>query len=179
MVRRTLVALALMAAAVVLGLDSREDAGPAAGESAAVPRSAETRVGRVRGTEAYIAVLYDGRRLRAYACDGSARRPPTVAEWFEAVWDSRAPVTMVSGGVRLRVERLDPDGRIRGRLDGHRFTATPATGPAGLDVRDGARWIRLADGSVRGAMVSTRPRKCRFVQVTGPNGTVQWVSVCG
>jgi hypothetical protein len=42
-------------------------------------------------------VTYDGERLRAYACDGSARRPATISAWFEAAWDGREPVTIVSG----------------------------------------------------------------------------------
>jgi hypothetical protein len=69
------------------------------------------------------------------------------------------------------------DGRISGRLDGHRFTVQPATGPAGLVEPNGARWVVLADGSIRGAMISTR-KPCRFVLVTGANGQQQWVSVC-
>ena len=145
------------------------------------PRAADdpaVRVGRVQGTEAYIALTYDGERLRAYACDGSARRPATLSGWFEAPWDGRAPITIVSaGGAKLRVERVHAGGRISGRLGGHRFMVEPATGPAGLVERDGARWVVLADGSIRGTMISTR-KPCRFVLVTGANGQQQWVSVC-
>jgi hypothetical protein len=148
--RLLLISIALMGLAVVLGLDSQPGRVGATDERAAValPRS-DSRVGRVQGTEAFIAVSYDGGRLRAYAGDGSARRPATMSVSFEADWDGREPVTTVGDGVRLRVERLHPDGRISGRLDGHRFTATPATGPAGLFDRAGSRWIVLADGSVR------------------------------
>jgi hypothetical protein len=102
-----------------------------------------------------------------------------VSAWFEAAWDGREAVSIVAAdGTRLSVERVTSDGRVRGRLDGHRFTASPASGPAGLVERDGIRSVVLADGSVRGTMVSTR-KPCRFVLVTGPGGQQQWVSVCG
>jgi hypothetical protein len=146
------------------------------------PRAADepaVSVGRVQGMEAYIAVTYDGKRLWAYACDGSARRPATKSAWFEAPWDGRAPITIVStGGAKLRVEHVHADGRISGRLGGHRFTVSPATGPAGLVEREGAGWVVLGDGSIRGAMVDPRPRKCRPVQVTLADGTTQIVTVC-
>ena len=172
-----IVSIALMGLAVLLAPDSHPGRGSADEESAAIARAADSRVGRVQGTEAFIALRYDGLRLQAYACNGSARRPATISGWFEADWDGREPVTMVSEGLRLRVERLHPGGRISGRLDGHRFTADPATGPAGLFERNGRRSVVLADGSVRGAMIQTR-KPCRFVLVTGPNGGQQWVSVC-
>jgi hypothetical protein len=56
--------------------------------------------------------------------------------------------------------------------------ATQPGEPAWLREHDGARWVVLADGSVRGTFVLTRPPKCRFVLVTSSNGTQQWVSVC-
>jgi hypothetical protein len=177
--RLLIVSVALMGLAVLLAPDSRRgDAARAGEESAAVAPTSDTRVGRVQGTDAFIAVTHDGGQLRAYACDGSARRPATLARWFDARWDGREPVTVVSDGVELRVERLHADGRISGRLDGHRFTADQATGKAGLVDRDPGTWIRLADGSVRGVMIDPRPRKCRPVQVTLADGTTQIVTVC-
>jgi hypothetical protein len=170
--RLVLISLVLMGLAVAVAPDSRESGSAAAGDGA------QSRVGPVQGSEAFIAVRYDGRRLRAYACNGSARRPATLSKWFEARWDGREPVTMVNGDSTLRVERLHADGRISGRLDGRTFTATPATGPGGLHERDGRRTIVLADGSQRGTMISPRPPKCRFVLVTGPGGRQQWVAVC-
>jgi hypothetical protein len=142
--RLIIISIALMGLAVLLGTDSPPDERPAA-----IVRAADTSVGRVQGTEAFIALRYDGRRLQAYAGDGSARRPATISGWFEAGWNGREPVTMTSDGLRLRVARLHADGRISGRLDGHRFTADPATGQAGLFGRDGRRSVVLADGSVR------------------------------
>jgi hypothetical protein len=96
-----------------------------------------------------------------------------------APWDGRTPITIVgAGGAKLRVERVHADGRISGRLDGHRFTVEPATGTAGLVERDGARRVVLADGSIRGTMIPTRPPRCRVVLVTSSSGQQQWVTVC-
>ena len=97
-----------------------------AGTATAKP-SRTVAVGKVQGTEAYLAVTYDGHRLRAYACNGSARRLPTISAWFDAPWDGRGPITVKSGG-----HTLELDGPTSGRLDGHRIELEPATGPAGL-----------------------------------------------
>ena len=119
------------------------------GGSAAAKDVSQTRVGRVQGSEAFIAVAYDGRGLRAYAVNGSARRPATLAKWFTARWDGRRAITMLSGASRLELEPLHADGRVSGTLDGRAFSAAPATGPAGLYERSGRRAIVLADGSQR------------------------------
>ena len=112
---------------------------------------ATTAVGKVSGTEAFLAVSYDGKRLRAYASDGSARRLPTISKSLRTRWDGRSPISAAG----LSIDRVLPrDGRIRGSLHGHRFTLEPATGPAGL--YDRTRWnlrrtsIVLPDGSIRG-----------------------------
>jgi hypothetical protein len=151
-----------------------------AGTAAAKP-SATTAVGKVQGTEAYLAVTYDGAKLRAYACDGSARRLPTISTWFEAEWDSRRAITVISGGHKLEIERVHADGRIEGELDGHPFVLERASGPAGLYERTSGTttdtWVVLATGDIRGAMVSPRPpKRCVRVTVTGPNGPeLVWV----
>jgi hypothetical protein len=146
----------------------------AAGSAAAKP-SRTVAVGKVRGTEVLLAVTYDGHRLRAYACNGSARRLPTISSWFEAAWDGRGPITVVSGGVELRMESA-----TEGALDGHRFALEPATGPAGLYERTSgttvATSVVLPSGEIRGAMIPLRPpRKCVAV-TTSSGGTV---IVCG
>jgi hypothetical protein len=124
---------------------------PVLAAAPAEARTTTTAVGKVNGTEAFLAVSYDGQRLRAYACDGSARRLPTISKRFKTRWDGRSPIS--AGG--LSIDRMLPrDGRIRGRLHGHRFTLEPATGPAGL--YDRTRWnvrrtsVVLPDGSIRG-----------------------------
>ena len=137
----------------------------------------------MRGTEAFLAVIYDGHRLHAYACDGSARRLPTISSWFEAPWDGRSAISVVNGGVELRIERVHEDGRISGRLDGRRFDAEPGDRACGALRADRAarrreRSVVLASGDIRGAFIPLRPRKCRAVLVTSPGGTAQYVMVC-
>lgn len=145
-----------------------------AATSAVAKPSRTVAVGKVHGTEANLAVTYDGHRLRAYACNGSARRLPTISSWFEAAWDGRSPITVVGSGVELRMENA-----TEGTLDGHRFALEPATGPAGLYERTSGttttRSVVLPSGEIRGVMIPTRPpRKC--VRVSTSNGTVV---VCG
>ncbi|HEX5619637.1 MAG TPA: hypothetical protein VFX51_14545 [Solirubrobacteraceae bacterium] len=137
----------------------------------------ETSVGRVDGTRAFIAVSLRGDRLRAYVCDGTLRRDPTISTWFRTRWDRGGPLTLHRAGHTLR---LTPG--LRGRLDGHRFRTRPVDAPAGLfrgrHQRLRTTWIVLGNGHKRGTFVPTRPPKCRFVLVTGSNGQQQWVTVC-
>jgi hypothetical protein len=129
----------------------------AAGSAVAKP-ARTVAVGKVQGTEAYLAVTYDGHRLRAYACNGSARRLPTISAWFEAPWDGRSPIAVTVGGHTLRL-----DGPLSGRLDGHRFTLDRASGPGGLYEQVSGTTsetsVVLNNGEIRGAMASTRPRR--------------------
>jgi hypothetical protein len=133
-------------------------------------------VGRVDGTQAFIALSVEGGKLRVYVCDGTLRRDPTVSAWFRGRADARE---LRAGGHTLTI---DPGGKT-GSFDGHAFTLRPATSPSGLfqGRRDGteATWIVLQGMQKRGTFIPTRPPKCRFVLVTGPNGTQQWVNVCG
>jgi hypothetical protein len=137
----------------------------------------ETSVGRVDGTRAFIGVSLRGDRLRAYVCDGTLRRDPTISVWFRSRWDGRAPLVLRRGAHTLRITPS-----LRGRLDGHRFRTRSVDAPAGLfrGHRKQLRttWIVLRSGHKRGAFVPTRPPKCRFVLVSGPNGQQQWVTVC-
>ena len=179
----SLLVILISGAAVALALAAPPGDPARAGEERfTVPRVPNALVGKVSGTEAYIALSYDGSRLRAYACDGSARRQPTISRWFEGAWDGRTPVTIARGGSELRIDRVVPRTRIDGRLDGRRFTVVPATGPAGLyDRAAGERrdtWIVLGHGGVRGVIVDPRPRKCRPVFATLADGTTQLVTVC-
>ena len=148
----------------------------AAGTATAKP-SRTVAVGKVQGTAAYLAVTYDGHRLRAYACDGSARRLPTISAWFEAPWDGRSPIAVTVGGHTLR-----RDAPTSGRLDGHRFALERATGPAGLFEQTSGTTtetsVVLPNGEIRGAMIPTRPPRCRLVLVTSSSGQQQYVTVC-
>ena len=152
-------------------------AGLAFAASATAKPSRTVAVGKVQGTEAYLAVTYDGHHLRAYACNGSARRLPTVSAWFEAPWDGRSPIAVTAGGHTLRL-----DGPLSGRLDGHRFTLHRATGPGGLyEELSGTTTetsVVLDNGEIRGTFVPTRPPRCRVVLVTSSSGQQQSVTVC-
>jgi hypothetical protein len=189
--------LALLAAtaALALGLQgaSQEQAaaGPAAGPTADPVRLKllpNSKVGRVAGTRAYIALSFDGRRLRAYVCDGTRGRPGTISQWLDARWDGHSPITLRRNGIEVRIDAVHADGRVTGRLTAfsgpHAFTVEPASGPAGLyDGTDSARphhrlratWIVLADRSIRGAFACPRPpkKRCRVVTVTLADGTSQ------
>ena len=148
----------------------------AAGSAVAKP-SRTVAVGKVQGTEAYLAVTYDGHMLRAYACNGSARRLPTISAWFEAPWDGRSAIAVTVGGHTLRLETP-----TSGRLDGHRFTLERATGPAGLFEQTSGTTtetsVVLNNGEIRGTFVPTRPPRCRVVLVTSSSGQQQSVTVC-
>ena len=148
----------------------------AAGSAVAKP-SRTVAVGKVQGTEAYLAVTYDGHELRAYACNGSARRLPTISAWFEAPWDGRSPIAVTVGGHTLKL-----DTPTSGWLDGHRFTLERATGPAGLFEQTSGTTtetsVVLNNGGIRGTFVPTRPPRCRVVLVTSSSGQQQYVTVC-
>jgi hypothetical protein len=145
-----------------------------------VPHS---RVGRVDGTRAHIAVSFDGRRVRVYVCDGTPKRRATISQWLKARWNGLEPIMLVSDGVEVRLDPVHPEGRITGALTAfsgpHTFAVEPASGPAGLydgkDRRIRDTWIVLPDGSLRGNMACLRPprTRCRMVTVTLANGTTR------
>jgi hypothetical protein len=140
-------------------------------------------VGRVAGTRAFVAVSLHHGKLRVYVCDATLRRDPSISTWFRHRWHGRKALTLRSHRHTLRIDVVGADGTISGRLDGtHAFRTRPADAPAGLfkGQRRGLRatWIVLPGLGKRGTFIPTRPRKCRFVLVTGPNGSQQWVSVC-
>jgi hypothetical protein len=158
-----------------------------AGAAAPVTLLPGSHVGRLAGTRAYVGLSLHGGTLRAYVCDGTPGRAATLTRWFGGRWDGRHARTFTAQGVQLRVQAVRPDGTIAGRVRAfsgpHGFELRPARGRAGLyESTDAGRrlhagWVVLPDGSLRGAMVSTR-KPCRFVLVSGPNGSQQWVSVC-
>src|ERR1700754_2839137 len=76
-------------------------------------------VGSVRGTQAFVGLSVAGGRVRAYVCDGTLRRDPTVSQWFSGRWDGRGAVVLRAGG---HVLRLAAGG---GSFDGHAFSVRP------------------------------------------------------
>jgi hypothetical protein len=182
-----LVAIALIAVGLILVLPGDEDSAPspaaAAGRAPRVTVLPDSKVGRVAGTNAYIGLTFDGRRLRVYVCDGTDEHAATIARWFTGGWDGRSPITLKGDLVDLHVDGVEDDGRVRGRVGSHRFTLDPATGPAGLydgPARPGLHgtWVVLVDRSIRGTFIPTGPPKCRVVAVTSSSGQQQWVTVC-
>jgi hypothetical protein len=74
------------------------------------------KAGRVAGTRAFIALSLDGTRLRAYLCDGTLERKPTVGKWFRGRWHGRSPLTLKTGELEVHVDAVAPDGVVTGRV---------------------------------------------------------------
>jgi len=53
---------------------------------------ADTFVGRVEGSDAYIAISKDGRKIGGYLCDGGA-----VSRWLEYSWLEKARAPLIAG----------------------------------------------------------------------------------
>lgn len=185
---RPLLALAALVAALAVGLHGGSPPsakGAPASQRGFLELVPHSKVGQVEGTRAYIALSFDGKRLRVYTCDGSGKRRATISHWLQGRWDGHSPITLVRDGIEVHIDEVHPDGSISGSLRAfsgpHPFTVEPATGPAGLyDGIDRKKhlhgtWIVLANGSVRGNMVPTRPprRVCRYVTVVLVDGTTE------
>lgn len=140
----------IVTAAVVLG------AGPSAGTA-----KGATFVGRVQGSDAYIAVLKDGRKIGGYLCDNG-----TTSRWIEYRWlrNGVAPLVVGTSGERLgsvRIRGRSATGTVLVGGQKRRFRATlTRKQDGGLHFAIGkqpdrllvAGWILLADGSQRGAI---------------------------
>lgn len=162
--RRWLGAVAL-AAGIVLG------AGPGSGEA-----RAETFVGKVKSSNAYIAVLKDGRKIGGYVCDnGSGSR------WIEYHSLKRGRAKLIAGttGERLgsvRVAGKLATGTVKIRGQKRRFSAkrVPKKGDAGLHFAIGkqksrllvAGWILHPDGSQRGAVARVNTATLQSLKTT-------------
>ena len=122
---------------------------------------AATFVGRVQGSNAYIAVLKDGRRIGGYLCDNG-----TVSRWIE-YHDLRNGVAQLRAGTTgerlgsVRVAGRSATGTVA--IDGQKRHFRAALTPkarGGLHFAIGkqpgrllvAGWILLPDGSQRGAV---------------------------
>jgi hypothetical protein len=194
----------VMAATTAVGLAACGGDGENADTATTPPSSAIERplervdgaaVGRVEGSEMFIAVLDDGTNVRAYLCNGTVDEG-TLDLWFDGSWDRSGPVTTLRAAkLALTIERSG-DG-YTGELhtaDGKQFafTATvPQDEAAGLlklqrhDPDTGEivdkHAIVLDNGDMRGAfapIVTT----CRYVKKTRvlADGTTQeyYVQVC-
>lgn len=157
----------LVVGVALAGCGGGDDGGSANGQSRAndpvAPKG--TFVGKVDGSDAYIALVSDTKRVLGYVCDSKQ-----VSSWFDvaAIHDDTA-ILRSRGGKALGRATFSTDG-VRGELTigGERrsFSATPASADAGLyraaHVRrqDGTLgkgeielgWIVLPDGSQRGSL---------------------------
>ncbi len=127
----------------------------------AVP--ATTYVGKVEGTDAYVAVVDRGGEVVAYTCDSH-----DIATWFDGTADGGTIKGSAASGATLTATRSG--NRVSGSVylaDGatHSFTAARANYPAGLweaygnaadaQTRYRVGWVVLDDGTQRGA--GTKP----------------------
>jgi hypothetical protein len=139
----------------------------ATAHSAAAGLSRLGYVGRVPGTNAFIGIVVRDDAVTAYVCDSR-----TLAQWFRGrITAGRAVLRSASGArIELRI-----GGTARGvlRLPGRKalpFVAVAARGRAGLfradraltksgkSVRVLTGWVRLGNGSLRGASVTSNFR---------------------
>ncbi len=161
--RRVLLSIVLVAASAALVAcgDDDEDGGQARENRPAVSKG--TFVGKVGGTDAYVALVSDGKRVIGYVCDSKR-----VSSWID--------VSTVRDGKAMLISRAgDPLGEATVSADGvsgevtvggerRSFSAARASGEAGLyraaravrkdgELRAGeveVGWVVLADGSQRG-----------------------------
>ncbi len=173
--RLTLVAVA----ATLLGLVLASSALAARGPLKALPNAS---VGKVDGTRAFVALSVTHGRVRAYVCDGTLRRDPTISQWFKGRWDGRSAVALSAGGLRLRVDAGGRTGELIQDGTSNTFRLRPVEAPAGLFERTKAplrsSWIVMPNRSKRGNFVPTRPPRCRLILVTSSSGQAQWVTIC-
>ena len=131
---------------------------------------ASTFVGRVQGSDAYIAVLTDGREISGYVCDDGG-----VGRWIGSsrLRDGIAPLRAGTTGERLGRVRID-DQRATGTIEvggrERRFRARRVREQdAGLHFAIGKQtnrllvggWILLPDGTQRGAVAGVDMQKLR------------------
>jgi hypothetical protein len=135
------------------------------GASSGGNSSVKTYVGQLSSSDAYVALVFNGKTMLAYLCDGNQ-----TAEWL------RGPVGAAGGGY-FQLQSAD-GAEIEGRPNGDTYVglATPISGEhfqytatlvkgdkAGLfrakETIDGADWsegwVVLADGSFKGARRSS------------------------
>lgn len=174
--RRRVAAVLVPVLLGALGACTGRDGGGATaghhGVRPAAPRL-ETFVGRLDGTDAFVAVeTVDGREVRAYVCDGAA-----MIHWLDgSLTGDRVDAAARDGAGTLSATRRG-DG-FTGSVLGHSFTLTRAAFPAGLyraadprGVIEGS-WIVLADGSQRGSAVKDKQAAASSVSPTDLQATV-------
>jgi len=126
-------------------------------------QAARVFVGKVDGTNAYVAVATSPTGVVAYVCDGARLVAYLAGKQTDATLAADEPAQLVSVTGKIDGNRVQGTVRTPDGAD-HPFTATKADGNAGYyraEVRKGdtvtvGGWIRLADGTVRGAVQGVR-----------------------
>jgi hypothetical protein len=89
---------------------------------------------------------------------------------------------MKARGLVLRIDDGGPTGELIQDGTSNTIMFARVKRPAGLLERKRAllrgSWIVLPGKRIRGAMVDSRPRKCRAVQISTSSGPT-WIVVCG
>jgi hypothetical protein len=162
--RILLVVAAAMAALAGCSSEGSKDAATPPTSSAST--ATQSYVGRAAGSEAFVGVVVDGKRVLAYVCDGVPGDPvgttPTVQAWFNGTSDgSSVDVSQPAGRLQLQLTDAAMTGTLT--LAGGRtlaVTGQPTTGDAGLYRAEAAAsggqavagWILAADGGQRGGV---------------------------
>ncbi len=126
---------------------------------------AGTYVGRLAGSDAFVAIVTNGRDVRAYVTDGAGDGRLAISEWFEGtIFQNEFSLFSLSGGVQLTAD-IEADTASGGVvLSGGTlllFEAVRADGEAGLYLFENsvgsdfyqAGWIVLPGGDQRGSVL--------------------------
>jgi hypothetical protein len=161
--RSVTLALVLVVAGALAASCGSDEPSSSSTTAAGDPR---TYIGAAVGTAAFVAVVVDGSRVLAYACDGTPAEPtgtvPTIQAWWNGASDGRSVDVQQPAG-RLRVQLTDnamtgtltlADGRVL------QVAGQPAAAEAGLyraeasgtDAKAVAGWILAANGEQRGGL---------------------------
>ena len=160
--RRVAWGVAVAVAVVLAGCG--DDAGSGGTPAQAKAAAKGAFVGKVDGTDAYVALVSDGSSVVGYVCDSKK-----LSRWIDvsAVRDGTAKLGARNGDDlgEATISARSATGTITVAGEPHSFRAVPASGEAGLyraahvDQEDGmlgkgeveAGWIVLPDGTRRGA----------------------------
>lgn len=131
-------------------------------------------VGRVAGTDAFVAVVTDGETAIGYVCDGQG-----ISEWFEGTVTGDALNLTSPGGAELTATLAHTG--VKGSFtaaagETFNFTADAAAAPAGLFRLDDTiagepykgGWIILPNGEQRGTLTTSEGAGCTATNTCPP-----------
>ena len=122
-------------------------------------------VGRLAGSDAFVAIVTNGTDVRAYVCDGAGDGQLTVSEWFKGTaHQNEFYLTSLSGATEITAQ-IEADKASGGFVSGdgtlRMFEATRVDGDASFYLFKNfvgsefywAGWIVLPDGDQRGSLL--------------------------